>query len=171
MPKYTPPPPTLDHLNPIQRYLQKGQLDRQDWLRLGVLVLAYFVLRPYIEKGAAWLLAPKEGIKAQKEYAERRAKAKIDADSIRGIKKKKGSEKETNIVEELVEDDKAVTSARTGEKGQAVNRKNKGQNANKSHEEKMVDWEDEPIEVATGDGDKADVVQWLNKWDKEAEQA
>lgn len=163
MVEYTPPPANLDALNPIQRYMQKGSLDQQDWLRLGAIILAYFVLRPYLQKAAKWWFSDgklAEGEKAQKEYQERRAK--VGANSIR-IGKKDADQ----IIEDFDESEDVVTSgSNVNDKGAVVNRKSKPQPVGKSMvEDELLDWKDEPAR-GTQDGDKGDVMEWLGKWDK-----
>ena len=161
MPKYTPPPPTLDHLNPIQRYMQKGSLDRQDYAWLVILVLAYVALRPYVQKFMKWLLAPKdvvEGDQALRDHFQE--KAKVGANTIRGSK--------ATDPESITVDSKAVTASGSNPatEGKVLNRKSKPTITDKSEEEKLVDWDDEPLHEPV-EGGKTDVMAWLDKWDKE----
>ena len=166
MVKYEQPkvPENLDqlNLNPIQRYIQKGSLEKQDYVYLFIFVLAYIALRPAIKKGAAWLLAPKdfhEGQEAQKEHAQNKAKAKIGANAIRG-----GND-EPEELEDTVSKDVKASGVESGAVGQVLNRKTKGQDSNKSEVDKLIDWDDEPAR-GKQEGDKSDVMAWLDKWDK-----
>ena len=162
MVEYSPPPTNLDQLNPIQRYMQKGSLDKQDYFYLVLFVLAYVALRPAIKKGAAWLLASedfKQGQKAQKEYIQNKAKAKIGVNAIRGGKDES---------EHLVDDggiDVTASGIESRSTGQVLNRKTKAQDPTKSEVDKLLDWDDEPPREKQ-EGDKSDVVAWLDKWDK-----
>lgn len=160
--EYTPPPSDLSGLNPIQRYMQRG-LTTQDYAYLFIFVLAYIAARPYVKKGAKWLLAPKELIEAeriQNEYYETQ-EAKVSANEIRA----KGNGGESVMVDGTGDDVKA--SGREEETGNVVNRKAKTQTpaTSKSEEEKLLDWDDEPARAKV-EGDKGDVVSWLNKWDE-----
>ena len=162
MVEYSPPPADLSQLNPIQRHMQKGSLDRQDYAYLLILVLAYVAFRPAIKRGAAWLLAPKdfeEGQQAQKDFAEGRAKATIGANAIRGGKD------ETDELVRSGEADATASGVDPQSKGQLQNRKMKGQDPNKSEVDKLLDWDDEPVSVKQ-EGDKSDVLTWLDKWTK-----
>lgn len=165
MPQYSPPPPTLDHLNPIQRYMQKGQLDFADWLRLGVLVAAYFIARPYIHKAAKWWFGDekmKEGEKAQLEYMQRRAE--VDANEIRSGKKKGDT-----ALDEIKDGQDVTTSGRrVAGDSTVVNRKTKPQPGKKPLEEQLLDWDDEPLEQPK-EIQQGDVSEWLNKWEDKVE--
>lgn len=160
MVQYSPPPDRLDRLNPIQRYMQKGSLDRQDYIYLLIFVLAYFALRPYVQKVIKWLIAPndvKEGDQALQEHFQSRAK--VGANTIRGAK-----HVEPEPVR--VESSGVTTSgSNTTKAGQVSNRKVKSTNTTKSEEEKLLDWDDEPPRQQT-EGDRSDVMKWLEKWDQ-----
>lgn len=160
MVEYAPVPENLHELNPIQRYMQKGSLDRQDYAYLFIFVLAYFAARPYIQKLAKWFFAPKElleGEAAQKEYFD--SKAKVSPNEIRGEK-----EEQPNSISETKT---AASGSNTDKKGNVVNRKSKAQVASqKTQEEQLLNWDDEPARKAT-EGDKSDIVAWLDRWDKE----
>jgi len=151
---YAPPPEDLSQLNLIQRYMQKGSLDRQDYVWLLILVLAYFSARPYIQSVFKWWFSEndvKEGEQVREEYM--RSKAKVGPNSIRGI--------ETQ--ESIAETGETSTSgSNVDKKGKVTNRKIK----EKSGEEELLDWDEEPAR-APAEGDKADVVAWLDKWSKD----
>jgi len=160
MVEYVAPPEDLTQLNPIQRYMQKGQLGRQDYVWLLIVVLAYFTARPYIQKFFKWWMGTedqKEGEQVMDEYFK--SKAKVGPNAIRGTE----SEEPSTMVE------KAGAASASGssldKKSGVVNRKAKG----KSGEEELLDWDDEPPRKPT-EGDKSDVVTWLDKWSDEAEQ-
>jgi len=146
--------------------MQKGQLEREDWIRLGLLVLAYFVARPWILKLFKWFFTNKdlsEGEAIQKEWAER--KAKVGPNAIRGTK----SEPVDSTT--IMNAEATASGSNTNQANVVVNRKSKIQSPNdqKSAEEKLLDWEDEGAEppvIAGGSGEKADVVTWLNQWDQ-----
>ncbi|EHY59708.1 hypothetical protein HRR83_001018 [Exophiala dermatitidis] len=151
---YVPPPRDLSHLNAVQRYMQKGSLDKQDYIWLVLIVFAYFTARPYIQELFKRFFNHQdieEGEKTRAEYIQ--SKAKVGPNSIRGTE----AEESTTIVE-LSGDTKA--SGRNSEKkGKAVNRKTK----EKSEVDKLLDWDDEP-ERKPVEGDKTDVATWLDKW-------
>ena len=154
-----PPPEDLSQLNPIQRYMQKGSLDRQDYVYLFIFVLGYIALRPAIKKGAGWLLGDKdfhEGQKAQQEHEQR---ATIGANAIRGGKDEPEGLPETGAVD-------AKASGRDSDStGQVLNRKMRSQDSSKPEADKLLDWDDEPARPKQ-EGDKSDVMTWLDKWDK-----
>lgn len=159
MPEYTPPPDDLSRLNPFQRYMQKGQLDWNDYFYLGLLVAAYIIARPAIHKFVRWIVEEKdvkEGEEQTEAYYERRAK--VGANSIRG-----GKDESINI--SSAADDTLASGADINEKGEVANRKSKGSKGVKSETDKLLDWDDEPAR-GHAEGDKSDVVAWLNKWDK-----
>jgi hypothetical protein len=162
MVQYSPPPVNLDRLNPIQRYMQKGSLDTRDYIYLAIFVLLYLAARPAIKKGAEWWLAPKdyrEGQQAQKELLQARARAKIGANAIRD-----GKERPQELNEDTGTEVQAsgVDSQQTG---QVQHRKTKQLDLSKSEADKLLDWDDEPARPKQ-EGDKSDVVTWLNKWDE-----
>jgi len=161
MPKYTPPPPSLDHLNPIQRYMQKGALDKQDYVWLALFVLAYFTARPYIQRLFKWWFAEKdviEGERAHQEYMQ--SKAKISPNSIRGSE----SAEPTSLPDTTA--DATTSGSNVDKKGKVVNRKAKGPStAEKAEEDKLLDWDEEPARRPV-EGDKSDVMTWLEKWDE-----
>jgi hypothetical protein len=140
--------------------MQKGSLDIEDYAWLVILVLAYIALRPYTQKALKWLLAPKdidEGRQAQEEYFQ--SKAKVGANAIRGSKM---DEPQTISLET---GEVTASGSNLDKSGQAVNRRAKDTNLGKSEEDKLVDWDDEPARGHV-EGDKSDVVAWLDKWDK-----
>ena len=161
--EYSAPPSDLSRLNPIQRYMQKGSLDKQDYVYLLIFVLAYFALRPYLKKGAAWFFAP-EGLQAgqdaQKEYAQNRARAAVGANEIRGGR--------DGAPEELISEndtDVAATGIEATGTGQATNRRTKNQAPSKTEADKLLNWDDEPARTRQ-EGDQGDVAAWLDRWDK-----
>ena len=163
MPQYTPPPPTLDHLNPVQRYLQKGSLEFQDYVNLLLLVLAYFFIRPYIDAGMKKFFANKdlsEGEEIQKEFAESKLKPKVGANEIRGAKTA------------TIGSDAEITSsgAETKPANIPFNRKARQVEAQIGEvpaptAEQLLEWDDITT-VGTTEGGKADVVSWVDKWDE-----
>lgn len=158
MVEYTPPPADLSRLNPIQRYMQKGQLERQDYVWLLIMVLAYFAARPYIQNLFKWWFNHddlQEGEQVREEYLK--SKAKVGPNAIRGTE----ADEPVSIPEKLED---TTTGSHVDKKGKVVNRKTK----EKSGEEKLLDWDDEPERTPT-EGDKSDVVTWLDKWSKESE--
>lgn len=161
MPEYDPPPKDLTRLNPIQRYMQKGSLDKQDYAWLFILVLAYFTVRPYIQELAKRFFSPDthEGERIRQEYIQTKAKAKVGPNAIRGT-----DHQELETIPESKED-VTTSGTQTTSKGKAINRKNK----EKSLQDQLLDWDDEPARPAEEPG-KADVVSWLDKWSKESEE-
>jgi len=154
---YSPAPEDLSQLNPIQRYMQKGSLDKQDYVWLFLLVLAYFTARPYLHKLAKWFFNPDElleGERVRNEYLQ--SKAKIGPNSIRGTE----SQEPAAIVEKT--GDTVASGSSVDKKGKVVNRKTK----EKTGEDQLLDWDDEPARRPT-EGDKSDVVAWLDKWSDE----
>lgn len=176
---YTPPPKDLSRLNAVQRYMQKGSLERQDYIALGLLVLVYWILRPYIQRTIKWLAGPEfsEGETEQKEYLERRQRAKVGSNSIRSGKTNSEFGNAKTLGDLLDEGPDALTSGRSNEKegdaqgGEGVkNRKEKTKKGvtfspEKSEQEKLMDWDDEPAR-RVAEGDQGDVMEWLDKWDK-----
>jgi len=163
MPQYTPPPESLDHLNAIQRYMQKGQLDKHDYVYLVIFVALYIHFRPQIESLFRRLLIGrdiKEGEQAQQVYAESKEKAKVGPNAIRG----KGEQSST-MGEPVAET--TASGVNTMIEGKVSNRKAKDQSGGKKSEtEKLMDWDDEPARKPA-EGDKSDVTAWLDRWDKE----
>lgn len=161
MPEYVPPPKDLSRLNPVQRYMQKGSLDKQDYAWLFILVLAYFTVRPYVQELAKRFFSPEtaEGERIRQEYIQNQAKAKIGANAIRGT-----DHKELETIPESKED-VTTSGTQSTSKGKAINRKNK----EKSLQDQLLDWDDEPARPVEEPG-KADVVSWLDKWSKQADE-
>lgn len=158
MAKYTPPPEDLSRLNPIQRYMQKGELEGWDWVYLILLVLVYFAARPSIQRFVKWWLADedlKEGEKAQAEFLRSKAKAKVGPNAIRG------TETQPTTALPNTSGDKATGSS-LDNKSTVVNRKTK----DKSGTDVLLDWDDQPERNPT-EGDKNDVVAWMDKWANE----
>ncbi|OCT49272.1 hypothetical protein CLCR_05222 [Cladophialophora carrionii] len=156
MVQYTPPPADLSHLNPIQRYMQKGELEGRDWAFLLIFVLAYLAARPAIQRGIKWWMADdelKEGERAQAEFL--RSKAKVSPNTIRGNK----SQEATTIPEGAGD---TTTGSSLDHTGNVTNRKAK----DRSQAEILLDWDDQPERRPT-EGDKADVVTWMNRWSNE----
>ncbi|EXJ78290.1 hypothetical protein A1O3_09451 [Capronia epimyces CBS 606.96] len=157
MVQYVPPPEDLSHLNPIQRYMQKGTLDRQDYIWLFLIVLAYFTARPYIQELVKRFFNHddlKEGEQIRSDYEQ--SKAKVGPNSIRG-----NQPDESTAITELL-DETAASGSNVKKSGKAVNRKTK----DKPELDKLLDWDDEP-ERKPVEGDKSDVVAWLDKWSNE----
>jgi len=164
MVEYEPPPKDLSSLNPIQRYMQSGKGPdfnnfNKNWTYLIIGVIIYlFVVRPYIEKAAAWWFGGadmKEGQQALQDHARARAQAQIGPNAIRGTE----NQPPTAATENL---DDSTTGRSFNTTGQVVNRKTK----DKSGVEQLLDWDDEPARKPT-EGDKSDVVAWLDKWSNE----
>ncbi|KIX98769.1 uncharacterized protein Z520_05230 [Fonsecaea multimorphosa CBS 102226] len=155
MVKYTPPPEDLSRLNPIQRYMQKGQLDKQDYVYLCLFVLVYFIFRPKIEEFFKWWMSPKGLQEGEEALAAYKQKAKVGPNVIRGTESRS-----LETIPEISAD--TATGTNMDKKGKVVNRKTK----EKSGEEKLLDWEDEPERKPT-EGDKSDIVAWLDKWSNE----
>lgn len=159
MVEYGPRPDRLDRMNPIQRYMQKGSLDFQDYMWLLVLVLAYIVFRPYVKQGMKWLLAPKDVKEGDEFLKAHYQKAKVDPNAIRGAK--------ADPSRALPETDSSVAASGSavGKEGQVSNRKIKSSNSTKTEEEKLIDWDDEPAREHV-EGEKSDIIAWLDRWDK-----
>ncbi|KIW65645.1 hypothetical protein PV04_07886 [Phialophora macrospora] len=156
MVKYTPPPADLSHLNPIQRYMQKGELEGRDWAYLLIFVLAYLAARPAIQRGIKWWMADEElkaGERAQAEFL--RSKARVSPDTIRGSK----SQEATPVPEGSGD---KTTGSSLDNKGKVTNRKAK----DRSPADILLEWDDQP-ERKPADGDKVDVVAWMNRWSNE----
>jgi len=154
MVQYTPPPADLSQLNPIQRYLQKGELDARDFAYLFIFVLAYLAARPAIQRGIKWWMEDedlKAGERAQAEFL----KAKIDPNRIRAAKNREPASIPENSAD-------TTTGSTVDKNGNVVNRKTK----DKSGTDVLLDWDDLPETKPTG-GDKADVVSWIDKWSNE----
>jgi Protein trafficking PGA2 len=159
MPQYVPPPASLDHLNPIQRYLQKGSLDFEDYMRLFLLVLAYFVLRPYIDAGMKRFFKHEdlsEGEEIQKEYIESKLKAKVGANEIRGAKTTAvGSSTETITSGADIKPTNTLVNRKAKETGEVP----------APTAEQLLEWSDITTTGAT-EGAKTDVLAWVDKWDE-----
>jgi len=148
-------------MNPIQRYLHKGSLEPWDWARLGLVVVAYILLRPSIE----WLM--KKWFDADpfrtSQDARKKAKAaaKVSPNAIRGAKG--DTEKDnpqstaggTSSGREVNTDDDIVLR-RPGKGGSEFTAK--------SFEEQLMDWDDVDA-IKTPEGPKGDVTEWVKKWD------
>ena len=161
MPEYVPPPASLDHLNPIQRYLQKGKLEFQDYMNLVLLVLAYFVLRPYIEAGMKRIFENKdlkEGEQAQRDYIESKTKPKVSANEIRGAK--------TTAIEPTP----GATGADVVVFNAPVSRRTKPTDDKPIDEvppptaEQLLEWSD-IVTTGSTEGGEADVATWVNNWE------
>lgn len=184
MVKYTPPPQDLSKLNPIQRYMQKGSLEFSDWLRLGAVVLAYWLLRPYFQRLAKRYLsdeAVQEGEEEQEAYKQRRAQAAI-SNGIRSGKKNDQGDGKTlgQLLEEGTDGFAHSSGAKAAptvpvQEGDVKNRKQKKSKGvsfapEKSEVEKTLDWEDEsefdPRREPSTSQEQAggDIKQWMEKW-------
>ena len=162
MVEYVPPPEDLSRLNPVQRYMQKGELDWHDYYWLVGIVLVYILARPAIQKFFSWFIgggdqAEQEGVREREAYYQRRAK--VGPNAIRG-----GKDEPADIAIGTAEG--TASGASINDKGAVSNRKAKGPKGEKSEADKLLDWDDEPPR-APAEGDRSDVMQWLNKWDKE----
>lgn len=185
MVEYTPPPQDLSKLNPIQRYMQKGSLDFSDWLRLGAVVLAYWLLRPYFQRLAKRYLSDEtvqEGEKEQEAYKQRRAQAAISNDIRSGKKNDQGDGKTLGQLLDEGTDSLARSSGAKAaptvlvQEGDVKNRKQKKPKGvsfapEKSQAEKTLDWEDEseydPRRQPSTSQEQAaggDIKQWMEKW-------
>lgn len=158
MVEYVPAPENLDDLNPLQRYMQKGSLDRKDYVWLLIFVLAYFTARPYIQElFKRWFGNQEdlqEGEQIQKDYVQ--SKAKKSPNALRDPK--------SQDLSSIPEGEETTATGAQVTKGKALNRKNK----DKPVVDKLLDWDDEP-ERKVVEGDKQDVVAWIDKWTDEAE--
>lgn len=184
MVEYTPAPQDLSKLNPIQRYMQKGSLDTSDWLRLGAVIVAYWLLRPYFQKLAKKYFGNgiEEGEEEQQAYQQRRAQAAI-SDDIRSGKKTGEGKTLGQLLDDGAEGFVESTgakpaSAAKAEEGEVKNRKQKKSKGvsfapEKSEVDKTLDWEDEsefdprrkPMtsqEHAQAEG--GDIKKWMEKW-------
>lgn len=158
MVEYTPAPEDLSRLNPIQRYLQKGSLDRQDYVWLLILVFVYFTARPYIQELFKRFFNHddlKEGERVRSEYMQ--SKAQVGPNAIRGTELQ-----EPTAIPEKSGD--ITTGSSLDKIGNVVNRKAK----DKSEADELLDWDDVPLASRKPtEGDKSDVVAWLDKWSNE----
>lgn len=161
MVEYVPPPADLSKLNPVQRYLQKGQLDRQDYIYLCLLVAIYFIARPAIQNFFAWFMGGskevEEGEKEREAYNERRAR--VSANAIRG-----GKDEPEDITSDPLEGTTSGANVKKGANGEVSNRKTKGPKGEKSEADKLLDWDDEPPRAPV-EGDKSEITKWLDHWD------
>ncbi|KAJ9615739.1 hypothetical protein H2200_001816 [Cladophialophora chaetospira] len=154
MVQYTPAPADLSQLNPIQRYLQKGELDARDFAYLFIFVLAYLAARPAIQRGIKWWMEDEDlraGEQAQAEFL----KAKLDPNVLRSSKAREAASIPENHAD-------TTTGSSVDTKGNVMNRKTK----DKSGTDALLDWDDLPARKPT-EGDKTDVVSWMNKWSNE----
>lgn len=162
MVEYTPPPEDLSRLNPIQRYMQKGELDWNDYYWLIGVVLLYVLVRPAIQKFFKWAMGgdttEEQGGQEREAYYQRRAK--VGPNSIRG-----GRDEPVDM--DLGAAEVTTSGASLNDKGAVSNRKAKGPKGEKSEADKLLDWDDEPSRGPAA-GDKSDIMQWLDRWDKEA---
>ena len=128
----------------------------RDWAGLFILVLAYFTVRPYLVRGAkSWFRddALKEGEQAQAEFLQ--SKAKIGPNTIRDT-----TASESTSIPERSGDTTTGSKVHTG--GKVTNRRAKETTGT----EEILNWDDQherkPVE-----GDKGDVVAWMDKWSNE----
>jgi len=165
--------------------MQKGSLEFQDYMRLGVIVLLYWVLRPHIQRLVKkWSDdAVHSGEKEQEAYQQRRAQAATSND-IRSGKKTKDGEGKT-LGQLLDEGAEGLNAEATGAKataaseslnGQVKNRKQKKKGVSfapeKSEADKTLDWEDEsefdprspPLVSEGGTQQTGDIKEWMEKW-------
>lgn len=159
MAQYAPTPP-LDRMNAIQRYLHKGALEPWDWARLALIVIAYLLLRPSIE----WLMQQYFDADPYKTSQEARqaakAKAKVSPNVIRG------ATTEVEHEDSLSSANATASGTETTANDDVSGRRGKGKSAftAKTLEQQLLDWDDiqetEPL-----DGPKADVTEWVKKWD------
>ena len=143
--------------------MQKGSLDKQDYIWLTIFALAYIAARPLNSKLFNWFIALKElseGEREITEYWQRTAKAKASPNSIRGGK--------DDGVEDISLDtttETKISGAAVDKQGKVSNRKAKGKKGENSEVDKFIDWDDEPAHISV-EGEKSDVIAWLKKWDK-----
>ena len=159
MVEYSKPPP-LDKLNPVQRYLQKGELETGDWFKLALLVIVYLLLRPWIEHlfKAPFNADPRKT--SQEANKGGKSKAKVSPNAIRGAV--------DDTDEGAALEPYATTSGRdpTMGSGAFVTRRGKGGTSGSQRmEDTLLDWEDVPARKPV-EGDKGDVVEWLGSWDE-----
>lgn len=182
MVEYVPPPQDLSKLNPIQRYMQKGSLDFADWLRLGAVILAYWLLRPYFQRLAKkWSDETREGEEETEAYKQRRAAAAVSANDIRSTKKTTDGKTLGELLDQGSDaflkdsDTKTTAVSEKQDTSEVKNRKKKSKGVSfapeKSELDKTLDWEDEsefdprrgPV-TAEGGEQPGEIEQWLNKW-------
>jgi hypothetical protein len=159
MVQYAPTPP-LDQMNPIQRYLHKGELEPWDWARLALIVIAYLLLRPSIE----WLMRKYFDADPRKTSQDARraakAKAKVSPNAIRRA-----------VLEAEEEDSSSPANATASGTETTANddmsgRRGKGKSAftAKTFEQQLLDWDDME-EIQPLEGPPGDVSEWVKKWD------
>lgn len=158
------PTPSLEKMNPIQRYLHKGELEPWDWIRLALIVMSYFVLRPSIEAAMRWYFDADPGKTSQdarQKAKEEKAKAKISPNDIRSARGL--SEKDVST---SAQDATASGRAGNGDDEIVLRRPGKGGSefSAKTLEQQLLDWDDvdgiQPVE-----GPRGDITEWVKKWD------
>lgn len=178
MKQYQPAPTDLSRLNSVQRYFQKGSLDWSDYGYLLILVVIYWFLRPHIERIVKRWSEESLGEKERKAYEQRRDEAKVNANSIRSGK----SQPSGKILGSTTEDGQegVVSATATGTRNEETDLKSRKQqkskkgasSAEKSAEDKTLDWEDDSefdaaIKTAPSaeiQPEKNDIKEWMEKW-------
>lgn len=186
MKQYQTPPPgqelDLSRLNPVQRYFHKGALDWSDYGRLLVIVAIYWFLRPYIQKVAKRWSDESQGDDEREAYKQRREDAQVGANSIRSGKEPPKGKTLGDILDHGIEGHtnsaSATATATQNEEAGMKNRKQqkskKGVSfvAEKSAEDKTLDWEDESefnpsLNAASTEEtqpERNDIKEWMEKW-------
>lgn len=163
--------------------MQKGSLEWQDYLRLAGIILVYWLSRPLLQRTfKRWSNeAIREGEEETAAYRERRAQAAAVANDLRSGKADKTENSQT--LGDLLDSGEvtgAATSKTTGvadsEENQVKNRKSKKKGvsfaAEKTEEEKTLDWEDDsefdprhaPAVKENGQPQSGDIKEWMEKW-------
>lgn len=165
--------------------MQKGSLDWSDWLRLGAIVLAYWLLRPYFQKLAKrWSdESVRQGEEETEAYKERRAAAAaaVSANDIRSSQKPADGKTLGELLDQgsdaFIKTANTNTTAVSTNKQDTTdvkNRKKKSKGVSfapeKSELDKTLDWEDESEfdprrKPVVGEGEEqGEIEQWLNRW-------
>jgi hypothetical protein len=159
MVQYAPTPP-LDTMNPIQRYLHKGELEPWDWARLALIVIAYILLRPSIQ----WLMKKyfdADPLKTSQEARQAaKAKAKVSPNAIRG------AAVEVEQEDPLSPANATASGTETTANDDMSGRIGKGKSAftAKTFEQQLMDWDDIQ-DIQSVEGPKGDVSEWVKRWD------
>ena len=155
------PTPRLDKMNPIQKYLHKGELEPWDWARLALIVITYLLLRPSIE----WLMKkyfdadPFKTSQDARQAAKAKTKAKVSPNAIRGAAVEEKQD------EPLSPSNAIASGTETTANDIVSGRRGKGRSefTAKTFEQQLLDWDDvqdiQPVE-----GPKGEVSDWVEKW-------
>jgi len=159
MPEYAPTP-NLDNANPIQRYLHKGALEPRDWIALALIVICYVTLRPSIERLMQRYFDANPAKTSQDLWrAAKASKAKVSPNEIRGVQrqtKDEGEPSQTSVTasgKDVYSPDKIVL------------KRGKSEFTAKTLEQQLLDWDDVEARQPK-EGDKGDVLEWIDKWDE-----